>query len=579
MNIQLRYLSVIFIVFSLTLPVKAQNNFQQQKDSLLNIIPTLKGEEKLLAYKKYAQLPLHPSELDDNLAVLNKFIDECKQQGNLQMEGDALVDKLVKLYNYNRKEQLLEEIENALAFFSKNEQWDNYYLIYHLYIESYIFDKQYEKALQMASDIYSQAKKQNNISGLETAAYLLGLAYVNQTQLDEAEKFFKETISFSDDPNRFNNARRRAYEDLCRVLLKKKQYRKALEKGEELKNFYDNYMKSHPEAQRNKQYADIIYYRINAEAYFGLEEYDKVEYYCDLTKKTAPMDARAMAYIYYLSAQANEKQGLYEKAIKNFEASENFYLQMHDVPSIVLRDKARVLCKMDRGKEAYPIYEAVIDSNEVSFQSLMDSKLDELRTIYEVDKLTAEKEISRQRVIIAATIIVLLFILLFVYMLYSRRLKRKNESLFLQIQELNRAEKVAEERLVNTPEESLSKEMLLFRRLSECMQRDKLYLNSDLNRKNLADHLGTNESYLADAIKVSTGETFSSYISNLRLHYALELLEHSLEITLDAVAIDSGHASYSPFYRAFIKKYGITPSEYRKLSSSKEKVANANTTD
>jgi AraC-like DNA-binding protein len=43
-----------------------------------------------------------------------------------------------------------------------------------------------------------------------------------------------------------------------------------------------------------------------------------------------------------------------------------------------------------------------------------------------------------------------------------------------------------------------------------------------------ADRLGTNESYLADAIREATGDTYSNYITNMRLQYSLELLNNQL---------------------------------------------------
>ena len=168
-------------------------------------------------------------------------------------------------------------------------------------------------------------------------------------------------------------------------------------------------------------------------------------------------------------------------------------------------------------------------------------------------------------------ICVFLFIALIVYFIYSKKLKRKNASLYQKIEKLTVVEKVAEQCLLSTPKAKLSKEMQLYQQISECMQKEKLFTNPILNRKKLSDYLNTNETYLAESIHAGSGDTFSSYISNLRLQYSLELLHDYPEMTLDAIAIDSGHGSYSPFYKAFTKKYSITPSEYRKLAATKIK--------
>jgi len=102
------------------------------------------------------------------------------------------------------------------------------------------------------------------------------------------------------------------------------------------------------------------------------------------------------------------------------------------------------------------------------------------------------------------------------------------------------------------------------------MQAEHLFTHPDLERRALADRLGTNERYLADAIHQQAGETVGTYIARQRLQYALELLGTHPELTLEAVAIDSGHPSYSTFYRAFGKMYGMSPSEYRRISTKRE---------
>jgi AraC-like DNA-binding protein len=181
----------------------------------------------------------------------------------------------------------------------------------------------------------------------------------------------------------------------------------------------------------------------------------------------------------------------------------------------------------------------------------------------------AEKKKTRNYLIFALIGCIILAIALGIWIYLHRQIARKNRSLYLQIQELLQKEKAAEQQLFAAPEEELSRTMQLFRSLSELMQKEKLFTDPDLNRKMLSDRLGTNETYLADAIREATGETFSNYVSDLRLQYTLQLMSEQSDLTSDAVAIDSGHGSYSTFFRLFTKKYGITPSEYRKMAKKK----------
>ena len=60
-----------------------------------------------------------------------------------------------------------------------------------------------------------------------------------------------------------------------------------------------------------------------------------------------------------------------------------------------------------------------------------------------------------------------------------------------------------------------------------------------------------------------------NYITDIRLKCSLELLSDESgdgePVSLDDVARDSGFGSYSSFWRAFQKKFSMTPSEYRSL--------------
>ena len=101
------------------------------------------------------------------------------------------------------------------------------------------------------------------------------------------------------------------------------------------------------------------------------------------------------------------------------------------------------------------------------------------------------------------------------------------------------------------------------------MEEEKPFTNTAFNRTVLAKMLGTNEKYVADAVREGAGTTVSNYITDIRLNCSLELLSDESgdgePMSLDDIARDSGFGSYSSFWRAFQKKYSMTPSEYRSL--------------
>ena len=109
----------------------------------------------------------------------------------------------------------------------------------------------------------------------------------------------------------------------------------------------------------------------------------------------------------------------------------------------------------------------------------------------------------------------------------------------------------------------------LFAKTEQRILEDKLFLNADLSRNELAKILNTNTVYLCDEIKRYTGLTFGEYINGLRLEHARELLREvsEVETSIMIIAVSSGFKSMRTFNRIFKERFGITPSEIRKNAS------------
>ena len=183
--------------------------------------------------------------------------------------------------------------------------------------------------------------------------------------------------------------------------------------------------------------------------------------------------------------------------------------------------------------------------------------------------MAAQKK--RQQVVLLFSVLccALLLLVVIVFVVYYNRLRKKNQSLYEQINSNLRNVVSSAKVLQMTPEEELSREMQMFRRISCLMDKEKPYRDTTFNRTVLAKLLGTNEKYVAEAVREGAGTTVSNYITDIRLNCSLELLSDESgdgePMSLDDIARDSGFGSYSSFWRAFQKKYSMTPSEYRSL--------------
>jgi len=101
--------------------------------------------------------------------------------------------------------------------------------------------------------------------------------------------------------------------------------------------------------------------------------------------------------------------------------------------------------------------------------------------------------------------------------------------------------------------------------LRQKLQDEHCYRNPDLRQVTLAQELGTNSSYLSQAINRSTGMGFAEFLNQYRVGEARRLLRDPANdpYTIEAIGQRAGFRSKTAFYRAFKKVTGTSPAAYK----------------
>ncbi len=89
------------------------------------------------------------------------------------------------------------------------------------------------------------------------------------------------------------------------------------------------------------------------------------------------------------------------------------------------------------------------------------------------------------------------------------------------------------------------------------------YNNSDLNAAMVADKFQISKKYVSQFIKDQTGKTYNEYVEELRLSKAMEFLLNS-DLSITEIAIECGFSSQNTFYKAFRRRYDLSPSAVRR---------------
>lgn len=107
------------------------------------------------------------------------------------------------------------------------------------------------------------------------------------------------------------------------------------------------------------------------------------------------------------------------------------------------------------------------------------------------------------------------------------------------------AEEHEETKETEKPDDRYCKLMAL---VQQTMDEDHYFLQNDLNLNTLALHVGTNRTYLLQAIRQCEGVSFSEYINRQRIAYAERLKAEYPEMHAEELAQRSGFSSVSAYY-------------------------------
>jgi len=265
----------------------------------------------------------------------------------------------------------------------------------------------------------------------------------------------------------------------------------------------------------------------------------------------------------------------YDEAIRLFRQADSLQLAKGGAINTVyiknyLMNQYETLQKAGRKDEVLALADRMrqlTDSIHLQERKIDVEQQEEIRQ-KEAEIATRRQSLVIHRIILVAAALICLLIAYFLWRshIYNKVLLEKNRRLLAEIEQREREEQQVIEQLKAEPEESLTADQQLFRRLCDLMDSpDHIYLDADLDRSRLAQLLGTNEHYVTDAISAcANGKSVNGFLNEYRLRYAA----HLLATTKDSVALiaEISGFSRSSFFRIFSDSYGMSPSDYRKVA-------------
>ena len=325
----------------------------------------------------------------------------------------------------------------------------------------------------------------------------------NDKYLDSTLIYYKKAFHVSEEFNPKHKNSSSLYNlRLANVLIKRKEFKKALEKV----NSYE----LDPKSQSYHFLKSIIFknLKINDSSYY--HSYKFLNF-----KNSSPSTEKNKIAIFNILAD------LYNSSNKTDSAFKYSKLAL---------DKLKILnkSKTEANKNHY-----IYDFDQIK----------------KVNDSIINKEIKTKiNLIITFLLITILIITIGLYLLKKEK-KRSSENLTTPKKDYS----------IN-----LELEEMVLREL-ENFEISEIYLDSTFNINELAKQLNTNTSYLSSIVNERKGKTYKQYITELRMNYLLNLINKESKYrkyTVEALGNKIGYTNASSFSRSFKNFTGLSPSEY-----------------
>ena len=591
------------IFFTLIIVLFCGASAHGQADSLRRAIATQQGKEMMDTYSKLVRDSYETADKQEYVALMDEYEAVLVQE--MRRESDP---EIIKIYNsryavkklnyayylYNMRDYQAAENQTriGLQFCLENDDAKiYYYMFFDLLLELLEETHQYETFQSETLQLYEGSKARDDIAGMSVAAFSLARFYKNQSRWAEAEEYYRESIElFNQQPYRevreqlteasrflvFALLQQEKHEEALQALLDYEQAAIRLEDAMTNKDPFDPVMK-----QSDRIYLSMYYARY----YMAIGDIEAAERYCDIAENAIIQSFGDADYtpwnlqFYLLRARVYAANEQYEKALEAIDRAIKADIQtppnMLQVRTL-LNFKTRFLILAGKASEAIAHYDSLRTLDRQACMTDINAQVDEIRTIYEVDKITAEKERIRNNMLFAIAGCILLTIIVFGSVYYSRLVWNKNRGLYKQIKEQDRLAdelKLTLARYDNLKKSATylsennedSQNRSLIEQLYKCLMSEKYYAKQKIDINELAAALKTNRTYIQNAVKAITGNGFQEYVFSVKMNEAKKLLE-TTDYTIETIVDMTGFKERT-FYKLFVKRYNLSPTDFRKVAN------------
>lgn len=544
------------------------------------------------------------------------MIDTANQKG---LMNDFDINRLRAIVYHNGLSDNIKSLQFALKAYDAPSAHDNtrsFLRLIGMIANLYYLNGDYPQSIRFCAEGVKLAKDSLDRSSEAMLTFNLGRNLLMLNREDEGLKYYRTAVDILDEESykdrdwataddyvytlailtgTLRNEER--YDDAIELLPR---YEEAVRRLETKENLPQGLI----DMRRASGYGmAAVLYAITGETDKGEEQYRKLlstEY-----AKTPDATQLIIPYLYQV--------GDYREALNRLQEEKKFWQANTDTVSYSyiqnhLESELYVYEKLGDIRSANRVLHTIQALNDTLRERDRNEKALELAEIYKTQEQALQIEqqsasILMKNIIIASAFVILIVAVIFIIRIlrYNRTINSKNRAMVKTIDELmgykeelfGRQEEIihlkneldeankkihtdlyaasaAGEKGANSQNEHPDKNELtltevdraLYIRLNHEVLARRLYLNPDFSRKDLLTEFKISANKFALLFKKFAGCTFSQYIQDRRLDYAVKLMREKPEWNFDAIAKEA-QMSNGAFYSHFKRRFGMSPAEFK----------------
>ena len=407
-----------------------------ETDDIQKRLEHAQGKEKLELLGEQYQRSLEGDDFDLMCSNLCEYLKEAQRQGDKSEESDARFFRIELFYNYDLNDSIFQYVEEDMAFIHAHGTKEKFFETWASLVNTYVYSGSLATGLKEAEKMYEQAKEEKNEFGTGLACYVMGNAYYNMNNLDEASDVYRRGIDILMQQSPVPLPLADLFASECDVLEKQERYADLEKLTVPWNEFLEQFRK---EKGLSKYYPGTFpnwayYYLGCAQAALGLGKLEKADEMLEEARVFIPSEdsPRFRSWLFY-RIRYLMKLEFYPEALLQSDQLVALHDGVGDMAELVRvkQQRAEILTQLGRHAEAAQLYNEMYQINDSINTSDTKRQLAEMNTKYALDEERMKHAEEQMRSIIAIAVIIVLSLAIFLYFRIrsARRLKKAHESL------------------------------------------------------------------------------------------------------------------------------------------------------